>query len=216
MPAPVYIACLKLEGQPVLVVGGGRIATGKAESLVAAGASVKVVAPRAIATLEKLAEAGRVTWSRESFEAQHLDGHLLVIAATDDTELHRSIYELASARRMLVNIVDVPELCNFIVPAIHRDGPFTIAISSGGASPALAKRLRDQIAATFGPEWGQLAERLSHERSWARENLSHYGLRKSFFESIVLGSVDPIQLLKDGDLDGLETLIEESKRTAIR
>jgi len=213
----LYVACLKLAGQPVLVVGAGAIATGKVESLLASGAEVTVVAPRASARIVELASDGALRWEVRAYDSADLDGVLLVVASTDDPTLHQRIYAEANARRTLVNVVDDPSRCTFIVPALHRDGPFTIAISSGGASPALAKRLRDEIATSFGPTWGRLATRLQAERAWARDTLPTYQARQAFFESIVLGDPDPIDVLGRDDGDAaLDALIEQRRRSHTR
>jgi precorrin-2 dehydrogenase / sirohydrochlorin ferrochelatase len=211
----LYVACLKLEKQPVLVVGGGVIATGKVESLLACGATVTVVAPRASARVAELAVEGTVTWHARGYESSDLDGVLLVVASTDDHDLHVRIHAEASARRTLVNIVDDPQRCTFIVPALHREGPITVAVSSSGASPALAKRLRDEIAVEFGAAWGQLAVRLQAERAWARETLATYQDRQAFFESIILGDPDPIILIEKGEMSEIENLIELRRTQAL-
>lgn len=208
----LYVACLKLDGQHVLVVGAGAIATGKAESLLACGARVTVVAPRAHPRIVELAADGALAWEARPFVDADLDDVLLVVASTDDPALHARIYATAVARRILVNVVDDPQRCTFIVPALHRQPPFTIAVSSAGASPALAKRLRDEIAARVGPAWGTLASRLQRERAWARETLPTYQARQAFFESIVLGDPDPIALLEQPDgAAQLEILIERAR-----
>jgi siroheme synthase-like protein len=210
---PVYVAAIKLAGQPVLVVGAGAIATGKAESLLACGAEVTVVAPRASSRIVELAAEGALVWHARNYETSDLDDALLVVASTDDHDLHGRIHAEAAAHRILVNVVDDPARCTFIVPALHREGPFTIAVSSSGASPALAKRLRDEIAVTVGPAWGRLATRLRDERTWARETLPTYQARQAFFESIVLGDPDPIEVLERADGDAaLDELIAQRKR----
>ena len=123
----------------------------------------------------------------------------MVIAATDDTDVNIEIYEDAERRAMLVNVVDVPPLCNFILPAIIRTGPLAIAISTAGASPALAKRIRDEIADEYGEPYARLAIMLNEVRGWAKGTLPTYQDRKVFFESIVNGEPDPIELLRRGD-----------------
>ena len=100
---------------------------------------------------------------------------------------------------MLVNVVDVPPLCNFILPAIIRSGPLAIAISTAGASPALAKRIRDEIADEYGEPYARLAILLNDVRGWAKGTLPTYQDRKAFFESIVNGEPDPVELLRRGD-----------------
>jgi precorrin-2 dehydrogenase / sirohydrochlorin ferrochelatase len=112
---------------------------------------------------------------------------------------------------MLVNIVDVPPLCNFILPAIVRTGPLAIAISTAGASPALAKRIKREIAAEYGEPYAQLAVLLNETRGWAKGTLPTYQDRKAFFEGIVNGDPDPIALLRDGDEAAVRELIERAK-----
>ena len=123
----------------------------------------------------------------------------LAIAATDDTDVNIAVYEDAERRAMLVNVVDVPPLCNFILPAIVRNGPLAIAISTAGASPALAKRMKREIEAAFGEPYARLAILLNEARGWAKVTLPTYQDRKAFFEGIVNGEPDPIGLLRDGD-----------------
>ena len=112
---------------------------------------------------------------------------------------------------MLVNVVDVPPLCNFILPAIVRNGPLAIAISTQGASPALAKRMKREIADTFGEPYARLAVMLNDARGWAKGTLPTYQDRKEFFEGIVNGDPDPVELLRDGRDDEVLKLIEEAK-----
>jgi siroheme synthase-like protein len=116
---------------------------------------------------------------------------------------------------MLVNIVDVPPLCNFILPAIVRTGPLAIAISTAGASPALAKRIKREIAETYGEPYARLAELLNEARGWAKSTLPTYQDRKVFFESIVNGDPDPVELLRAGDEQAVRDLIAAAQRTAI-
>ena len=112
---------------------------------------------------------------------------------------------------MLVNVVDVPPLCNFILPAIVRSGPLAIAISTAGASPALAKRMKREIAESFGEPYARLAVILNDHRGWAKGTLPTYQDRKEFFEGIVNGDPDPIELIKQGREDEVQRLIEERK-----
>ncbi len=114
---------------------------------------------------------------------------------------------------MLANVVDVPPLCNFILPAIIRTGPLAIAISTAGASPALAKRMKREISELFGEEYADLAIMLNDARGWAKGTLPTYQDRKEFFESIVNGDPDPVALLRDGDIDAVRDLIAAAQRT---
>ena len=198
LAVPFYIACLRLSGRRCLVVGGGDVGLEKVEGLLTCDAAVTLVAPQAHQELEALAAEGSITWERRAYEPGDLDGALLVIAATDDTEVNIAVHEDAEARAMLVNVVDVPPLCSFILPAIVRTGPLAIAISTAGASPALAKRMKREIAEQFGEHYARLAVLLNDARGWAKSTLPTFQERKEFFEAIVNGEPDPVALLRDG------------------
>jgi precorrin-2 dehydrogenase/sirohydrochlorin ferrochelatase len=176
-----YLACLDLSGRSCLVVGGGSLAVQKARSLVDCGARVTVVAPEA----EPAPRTLDVTWLERSYEPDDLRGRFLVVAATDDAAVQRRVFADAEARAVLCNVPDVPELCSFILPAVHRDGPIAIAVSTGGASPALAQRLRDEIAGLVGPEHVELALRLRDLRPAAKERFATYNERRAYFQSLV-------------------------------
>jgi precorrin-2 dehydrogenase/sirohydrochlorin ferrochelatase len=176
-----YMACLDLEGRSVLVVGGGRIALEKVAGLLDCGADVTVVAPRILTELRELP----VRWLPRRYERDDLAGRYLVVAATQIEALNASVARDAARRSLLCNVVDDPDKCTMILPAIHRDGPIAIAVSTGGASPALAKRLRDQFAAQVGPRTVALARELRSRRPWAKRNLATYDERKEYFERIV-------------------------------
>ena len=137
-----YPLFLDLTGQPVIVVGAGKVATRKIQPLLAAGAQVTVIAPVATPALRRLKT---VRWLRRRYQPGDLRGACLVVAATDDLAVNRQVCANARRRRQLVNCAAPPEAGNFIVPAIVRHGAFTIAISTGGASPAAAKALRQQL-----------------------------------------------------------------------
>lgn len=176
-----YMACLDLEGRRTLVVGGGAVALEKAQGLLDCGAAVTVVAPVVIDRLARL----RVELVRRAYDTSDLDGCFLVVAATSDTEVNRRVHGDAEERGLLCNVADVPELCNFILPAVHRAGPIAVAVSTGGASPALAQRIRDDVAALVGPRHVELARELRDRRPWAREHLPTYAERRDFFAGLV-------------------------------
>src|SRR5688572_20491651 len=213
LETPFYIACLRLTGRRCLVVGGGDIGLEKVEGLLACDAEVVLVAPEAIEPLQELAAEGSIEWERRPYAPADLERTFIAIAATNDTEVNIRVYEDAERRAMLVNIVDVPPLCNFILPAIVRTGPLAIAISTAGASPALAKRMKREISELFGVEYARLAIMLNDARGWAKGTLPTYQDRKSFFESIVNGEPDPIELLRAGDERAVLDLIAAAQRT---
>jgi precorrin-2 dehydrogenase / sirohydrochlorin ferrochelatase len=212
LDTPFYIACLKLRGRKTLVIGGGEIGLEKVEGLLACDGDVTVIAPEVVPAVAELAREGSIAWEqREYAGAEDLEGVFMVIACTDDTDTNIRIYEDAERRAMLVNIVDVPPLCNFILPAILRTGPLAIAISTAGASPALAKRMKAEIGAQFGEEYARLAVMLNDVRGWAKGTLPTYQDRKDFFETIVNGTPDPIALLRAGDERAVLDLIAKAR-----
>ncbi len=210
-----YIACLKLTGRRCLVVGGGSIGLEKIEGLLACDAGVHVIAPEVCAEVEELAASGTIELTRREFRKDDLEGHFLAIAATSDTDVNVSVFDEAEARAMLCNVVDVPPLCSFILPAIVRTGPIAIAISTAGASPALAKRMKREISEMYGPAHAELAGILNDVRGWAKSNLPTYNDRKQFFEGIVNGRPDPIALLNAGDRAGVDELIAAHQADAL-
>src|SRR5512134_2094111 len=214
LETPLYMACLKLKGRRCLVVGGGEIGLEKVEGLLACDGDVTLVAPEVVPELVSYAEEGSIRWERRSYEPSDLDGSFLAIAATSDTDVNISISEEAERRAMLVNVVDVPPLCNFILPAIVRTGPLAIAISTAGASPALAKRMKREIADAYGEPYARLAVILNDHRGWAKGTLPTYQDRKEFFEGIVNGDPDPIELVREGRERELLDLIEAAKGSA--
>jgi precorrin-2 dehydrogenase/sirohydrochlorin ferrochelatase len=213
LETPLYIACLRLSGRPCLVVGGGDVGLEKVEGLLACDGDVTLVAPDAVDQLQAYAAEGSIRWERRAFGDSDLDGKFLAIAATSDTDVNISVYDGAERRAMLCNVVDVPPLCNFILPAIVRSGPLAIAISTAGASPALAKRMKREIAEAYGEPYARLAVILNDHRGWAKATLPTYQDRKEFFEGIVNGAPDPIELIRAGRERELLDLIEAAKET---
>jgi len=212
LQTPFYIACLRLSGRRCVVIGGGDVGLEKVDGLLACDGDVTLVAPEAHPELAQLALEGSIRWEQRKYRSEDLDGALIAIAATDDTDLNIRVFEDAEARSMLVNVVDVPPLCNFILPAIVRTGPLAVAVSTAGASPALAKRMKREIAELFGEPYAMLAILLNEARGWAKATLPTYQDRKEFFESIVNGDPDPIELLRAGDLDAVRDLVAGAQR----
>jgi precorrin-2 dehydrogenase/sirohydrochlorin ferrochelatase len=215
LDTPFYIACLRLSGRRCVVVGGGDIGLEKIEGLLACDGRVTLVAPDAIDPLRELAAEGSIEWERREYRPEDLEGTFMVIAATDHSDVNIRVYEDAERRAMLVNVVDVPPLCNFILPAIFRTGPLAIAISTAGASPALAKRIKSEIAEEYGEPYARLAEILNEVRGWAKGTLPTYQDRKVFFESIVNGEPDPVELLRQGDEQAVRDMVTAAQRTAV-
>jgi precorrin-2 dehydrogenase/sirohydrochlorin ferrochelatase len=213
LETPLYVACLMLTGRRCLVVGGGEVGLEKVEGLLACGAEVTLAAPDAVPELREYADEGSIVWERRPYRRSDLEGKLLVIAATSDTEVNIAVHDDAERRQMLCNVVDVPPLCNFILPAIVRTGPLAIAISTSGASPALAKRMKREIANAYGEPYARLAVLLNDVRGWAKATLPTYQDRKEFFESIVNGEPDPVELVRAGNEAAARDLIAAAQET---
>ena len=150
-----YPIFLELEGKTVLVVGGGNVAQRKVETLIEYGAAVNIVSKQLTTGLRGLVDAGEIRQIGDAFLEQHLDGAFMVYAATDNNQLNRKISQSARKRGVLINAVDQPDDCDFIVPSIVRKGDLSIAVSTSGKSPALAKNIRKQLEMQFGNEYQQ-------------------------------------------------------------
>ncbi|HLH28171.1 MAG TPA: bifunctional precorrin-2 dehydrogenase/sirohydrochlorin ferrochelatase [Acidimicrobiales bacterium] len=160
-----YPVTLALDGVACLVVGGGPVARRKVEGLLPCGAAVTVVAPDLDPGLEELAAAGRITVVRRRYRSGDVTGYRLVFAATGDRGVDRAASGEADAAGVWVNSADDPEGCTFTLPAVARRGPITVAVSTGGQSPAMAGWLRRRFEAELGPEYLQLLQLLREARA---------------------------------------------------
>jgi len=158
---PMFV---KLTGRRCLVVGGGAVAEGKAEGLLARGATVALVAPDVTEKIGRWEREGRLTWHARRFQPADLKDTFLVFAATGVDAVNESVFREAEARGILCNAVDEPDRCHFYCPAVVRRGPLQIAISTGGLSPALASRLRRELEEQFGPEYERWLKELGQMR----------------------------------------------------
>lgn len=155
---------LKLEARNCLVIGAGTIGEPKIRSLLVAGATLRVIAPEARASVQGWARAGVITWEQRAFQPGDLDNVFLVIATTSLREVNEAVFQEAQRRGILCNAVDDPEHCDFFYGALVRRGRLQVAISTAGQSPALAQRLRRQIQAQIRPEYAGWLERLGEVR----------------------------------------------------
>ena len=197
-----------IEDRPCLVVGGGAVGERKVQDLLLAGARVTVVSREITPGLAELAAAGRLHFIQGEFNPQHLDGMTLVVGATDDQEVNREVSAAAQARGLFVNIVDAPELCTFIVPAQVRRGPLTIAVSTGGASPALARKVREELEQRFGPDYGRYLRVLKavRERVLARRRGHPENLR--LFQGLITDSLQ--EAIAQGDQPRALAVLEKA------
>jgi siroheme synthase-like protein len=159
---------LDVTGRRCLVVGSGPIAERRATALLEAGAAVTIVSPALTETLQALAAQGRITHLAGEYRSDDMDGAAVVFAITDDPALRHSLAGDAAQRGIAINIADAPEFCSFIAPAVVRRGRLQLAISTAGASPALAARLRGALEDQFGPEYAVGVEVLAAARAWLR------------------------------------------------
>jgi len=180
-----YPLFIELRNKPVLVVGGGQVAERKVDSLLQAEAVVTVVAPGLTSQLKKWAAAGSIRTTLRKFEEADLENALLVVSATDDTETQERVAALARAHGILVNTVDEPRLCDFIVPAVVRHGDVIVAISTSGKSPALAAALKTRVEAVVTKDAARAASLLGAIRSEVHARFADAARRKDVFERIV-------------------------------
>jgi siroheme synthase-like protein len=203
-----YPVVLDLRGRRCLVVGGGRVALGKARGLLTAGAEVTVVAPEVV---PELADDDRVRVERRPYRPGEVQGYRYVVAATDQPAVNRQVFDDGEALGVFVNAADDPANCSVTLPAVARRGPITVAVSTGGASPALAAWLRDQLASTLGPEHEALAEMLGSERRGLRsQGIPTEGL--PWRQALDSGLLD---LLASGQLDQARALLRETLREVL-
>lgn len=203
-----YPVFLDLDKTRCLVIGGGTIAERKVEALLAAGGEVTLISPELTAALRVLEAAGRLTVQKRPYQRGDIKAVSLVIAATDDPALQRQIAVDAKQANILCNIVDQPALCSFIVPAVVQQGDLTIAVSTNGASPALAKKIRQDLAEQFGPEYAvalrllrRIRERLMHEQRSAEDR-----------QRLLIGLAESslLDYLRDRQTDKLDALLQRT------
>ena len=207
---PIY---LDLTGRSCLVVGGGPIATGKVRGLVEAGALVTVVAPDVSQDIVAWHETRHVVWHARTFDPVDLDGQFLVYAATDDKDVNARIYRLADQANRVANAVDDLDHCNFIAPAVARQGVVQVAISTAGTSPALAKQIRDRVQhEVLTPETATLADYLGSWRPEVKRHIDTYARRQTLWEGVLEGCVPA--LLEAGQRARADEVMREYLRRA--
>ena len=178
-----------VQQRPCLVVGGGVIAARKVEALLRAGAKVTVVSPSLSPALKTHLSAGEITHLASSFEANHLNDCVLVVAATDDEIINKQISELAHKRNIPVNVVDRPELCSFIFPSIIDRSPVTVAVSTAGTAPVMARLLRARLETMIPSRYGRLAALAAHYRNTVKARFAKGAERRRFWEDILQGPI---------------------------
>ncbi len=201
---PIY---LDLRGRHVVVIGGGAVAQQKIRGLVDAGAKVTVISPEVTPGLEDLAVEGKVEILWREYRHGDLMGAFLAFAATDDRSANADVWAEAEERGIPVNAVDDLPHCNFIAPAVHRQGDVTVTVSTSGHAPTLAVRLRDRIASWLGPEYGKLAETLGGLRSEVAALVPDFKTRTRLWYRIIDSGV--IELARRNDIEGIRAKVRD-------
>jgi precorrin-2 dehydrogenase/sirohydrochlorin ferrochelatase len=183
-----YPLMMNLEGRQVIVVGGGRVAARKIVGLLESGALVVVISPKLEPDLENLRKDGRIEWASDTFDESVLDRYpkaVLLFGTTDQRDVNLRVFAAAMERGILCNIADVPDLCTFIVPAVISQGDLLIAVSTGGSSPALARRIREDLEKRFGPEYAAMTRLMAEIRKQVLRTGSASDENKKLFLEIV-------------------------------
>ena len=201
---PVF---LNLKKRPCAVIGGGDVAARKASLLLNAGAQVTVHAPALGEGLQRWAAEGKVRHVAQEFRPEALAGCTLVIAATDDAQVNRQVSDAAKARGIPVNVVDQPSLCTFIMPSIIDRSPVIVAVSTGGASPVLARLIRARLETLIPAGYGRLARLVSAFRDKVKQRFTQSSRRRQFWEEVLQGPV--AELVYSGQEDAAEKALQQ-------
>ena len=193
--SPYYPIFLNIRGRKCLVAGGGKVALRKVQTLLEHGADVQVVSPTLCPELNRLAKDGIIRAQQRSYKANDLHDALIAVAATDDATINESVAAEAKQRGILVNVVDDPQRSNFIAPSYFRRGDITVAVSTSGRSPALARKIRSELEQDFKAEYAQLALIADEVRSELKQ---HGAIINSDVWQEVLSLNSLIKLLRQG------------------
>jgi len=194
-----YFISLDLTKKVCLVVGGGPVAERKVRSLFECGACVRVVGPELTPGLREMVEAGLISYRQGQYCTADLKDVFLVIGATNDEAVNRKIAEDCSKRSLMVNIVDDPHKCSFFVPAVVRRGALAIAVSTGGKSPLLARKIREELELTYGPQYGEFLDLIAGLREDIIRNIADKRMKKEILENLVSDEI--LSLLKESRMD---------------
>jgi precorrin-2 dehydrogenase/sirohydrochlorin ferrochelatase len=201
---------MNLHGKRVVVVGGGRVALRKTLSLLESGAKVTIISPALIPEINVLLLENRIDWIEALFDDQLLDSLpeiALIFGTTDNRAVNLGIYKSATERGLPCNIADVPDLCTFIVPAVISQGDLTIAVSTGGASPALARRIRENLEKQFGPEYGMMTKLMGELRKQVLNAGADSDSNRKLFSEIVDSEL--LDALRESDMNRVLEILKE-------
>jgi uroporphyrin-III C-methyltransferase/precorrin-2 dehydrogenase/sirohydrochlorin ferrochelatase len=197
----------KLDNKPVVIIGGGEVAVRKARALLKAGARLTVVSPEFDETMLALAQTNTITLVEARFAPEHLHGAMLVIAATDNDAVNQAVFESAEAQNIFVNVVDDQPKCSFIFPSIIDRNPITIAISSSGTAPVLARRLREKLETLIPQHIGPLAQLVGSFRDKVKARFTQLSDRRQFWEGVFDSAV--VSEVQSGNVDAANRLLDE-------
>jgi precorrin-2 dehydrogenase/sirohydrochlorin ferrochelatase len=198
---PIFV---NLKGRDCLAIGGDSLAESRVRALCEAEASVTVIAPEITPALMAMADAGRIRWIARDYKAGDMCGRFMAWVATMNGAVGRSAAADANKLGVLINVADQPTLCDFITPAVVKRSEVQIAISTGGTSPALARRLREQIEGVIGPEYGPVAELAQNARRWLKGRVDDQRERARILAKLVGSGI--IEAFRRGDLEEAERL----------
>jgi precorrin-2 dehydrogenase/sirohydrochlorin ferrochelatase len=201
-----YPIFLKVENRPCLVVGGGEVGARKVQTLLSCGASVELVSPEVVEWLAEKIQEGVVDLVGNHYEEKQLERCSLVIAATDDLELNCRIAKDAGKRGLLCNVVDYPQEGNFILPALIQRGALTLAISTSGKSPALARQIREDLEQRFGPEYAEVLEIMGAVRSRLLRESQDSRANKEKFDGLVKSEL--LELVRRRDFAAVDNILQ--------
>ncbi|MCL2766384.1 MAG: bifunctional precorrin-2 dehydrogenase/sirohydrochlorin ferrochelatase [Peptococcaceae bacterium] len=203
-----YPITLDLGGKSCLVVGGGAVAERKVGSLLACDALVRLVSPELTPVLRDLVADNKVSARFGCYTVSDLDGVVLVVCATDNREINRQVAADCTARNLPVNVVDQPELCSFLVPAVVRRGDLTIAVSTGGKSPLLARKIRESLEQSYGEQYGEFLDLLSRYRRGVLEKIPDEKKKRDILEQMV--SAEIFALLEENRMDQVKERLDSA------
>jgi siroheme synthase-like protein len=202
-----YPILLDLRGKRCVIFGGDKTAEGKVRGLVEANADLTLVSPSVTPAIMELIDSGAITWERREYRSGDLEGVFVAMAALEGKESNQAIWEEAEARGLLINSVDDPAHCNFILPANLWRGDLVVSVSSSGKSPTLASTVRNQIAEVIGPEYGELLDILGQLRPQVMDRYAEMSTRTALWRRIVQS--DALDHLRSGDKEGALQLVQE-------
>lgn len=198
---------VQLSRQPVVVFGGGAVAERKVGRLLQAGAEITVVAPQLTKQLAAWAEEKKIKHRRRRYRPGDLSGFILAFAATDDESTNAQIAQEAGEHNILANVADRPQLCSFILPSVLTRGELVVAVSTSGKSPALAKKIREELENYFGPEYEEYLDIMARVRERVRAKITEEARREELFTAIL--DSDILQWLREGKKTEIDEYLEQ-------